>query len=181
MEMPRSALLVINWEAQFHSRLPALLSGGASVSEGIGEPLELSLILAFTSLPMNSRLMARVEPKLASAAHEDTGVELSMAPLVLARLLGRVPLPLPDLGQTSESTRSRPKYLHEADLLVQVFLDLFIELRNISEEFHLLRLEGGRLPVRRQGGHDVVVRWLLARQLGASEERSGGLDPGGHI
>ena len=149
-EMPRSALLAINREAQLHSRLPALLSGGASVSEGIGEPLELSLVLAFTSLPMNSRLMARVEPKLASAAHEDTGVELSMAPLVLARLLGRVPLPLPDLGQTSESTRSRPKYLHEADLLVQVFLDLFIELRNIIEEFHLLSLEGERLPVRWQ-------------------------------
>ena len=102
-EMPRSALLAIYLEAQFHSRLPALLSGGASVSEGIGEPLELSLVLAFTSLPMNSRLMARVEPKLASAAHEDTGVELSMAPLVLARLLSRVPLPLPDLGQTFES------------------------------------------------------------------------------
>ena len=101
--MAGPALLAIYLEAQFHSRLPALLSGGASVSEGIGEPLELSLVLALTSLPMNSRLMARVEPKLASAAHEDTGVELSMAPLVLARLLSRVPLPLPDLAQTSES------------------------------------------------------------------------------
>jgi len=102
-EMPRPALLAINWEAQLHSHLPALLCRGASVSERICEPLELSLVLAFTSLPMNSRLMARVEPKLASPAHEDTGVELSMAPLVLARLLSRVPLPLPDLGQTSES------------------------------------------------------------------------------
>ena len=96
-EMPRPALLAINWEAQLHSHLPALLSRGASVSERICEPLELSLVLAFTSLPMNSRLMARVEPKLASPAHEDTGVELSMAPLVLARLLSRVPLPLSSL------------------------------------------------------------------------------------
>ena len=35
-EMPRSALLAINWEAQLHSHLPALLSRGASVSERIG-------------------------------------------------------------------------------------------------------------------------------------------------
>ena len=102
-EMPGSALLPINWEAQFHPRFPALLSWSTSVSERIGEPLELSLVLAFTSLAVSSRLMARVEPKLASAAHEDTGVKLSMAPLVLARLLSRVPLPLPDLAQTSES------------------------------------------------------------------------------
>ena len=101
--MGRSALLPVHLEAQEVSLGPALLCWGASVFERIGEPLELSLVLALTSLPMNSRLMARVEPKLASPAHEDTGVELSMAPLVLARLLSRVPLPLPDLGQTSES------------------------------------------------------------------------------
>ena len=40
-EMPRSALLPIDWEAQEDPLLSALLSRGASVSEGPGEPLEL--------------------------------------------------------------------------------------------------------------------------------------------
>ena len=101
--MGRSALLPVHWEAQEVSLGPVLLCWGASVFEGIRKPLELSLVLAFTSPPMNSRLMARVEPKLASTANKYTRVELCMAPLMLARLLGRVPLPLPALGQTSES------------------------------------------------------------------------------
>jgi hypothetical protein len=91
-EMPRSALLPIDGEAQADSHLPALLSRGAFVFEGIGEPLELSLILAFADLSVSRRAMPPVEGLLAAAAHEDSGVILSMAPLVLARLLGRVPL-----------------------------------------------------------------------------------------
>jgi hypothetical protein len=91
-EMPRSALLPINWEAQADSHLPALLSRGTFVFKGIGEPLELSLILAFTDLSVSRRAMPLVEGLLAAAANEDSGVILSMAPLVLARLLGRVSL-----------------------------------------------------------------------------------------
>ena len=78
-------------------------------------------------------------------------------------------------------------YLHEADLLVQVSgfrvrgLDLpGREAGLLIEAIHLLGRENGRLPVRRQGWDDVVVRWLLARHLGASGERSGRLDPRCH-
>jgi hypothetical protein len=63
----------------------------------MGEPLELSLEAAFTSPPMTSRSMARLEDSLAPAAHEDSRVE-SMAPLMLTGLLSRVPLPLPASG-----------------------------------------------------------------------------------
>ena len=92
--MHRSPLTAIDWEAQEDSRRPALLSRGASVPEGPGEPLELWLILALADLPVTSCSMARLEEIIAPAAHEDTGVEI-VAPLMLTRLLGRVPLPLP--------------------------------------------------------------------------------------
>jgi hypothetical protein len=92
--MHRSALTAIDWEAQEDSRRPALLSRGASVPEGPGEPLELWLILALADLPVTSCSMARLEEIIAPAAHEDTGVEI-VVPLMLTRLLGRVPLPLP--------------------------------------------------------------------------------------
>ena len=60
------------------------------------------LVLAFLS--MLSRTYALIEPKLAPATHEDTRLRVKRTePLMLARLLGRVPLPLPALGQTSES------------------------------------------------------------------------------
>jgi hypothetical protein len=107
-EMARSALLHVNLEAQAHSSLSALLSWGASIFEGIGEPLELSLMLALTYLSVYSRTMSRFKTSLAPAAHEDAthrvmaGVE-AIVPLVIFWLLSRVPLPLPDLGQTSES------------------------------------------------------------------------------
>ena len=74
-------------------------------------------------------------------------------------------------------------YLHEADLLVQVsgfrVTGLHLPGREaglLIEAIQLLGREGGRLPVRRQGWDDVVVRWLLARHLGVSREWSGGLD-----
>ena len=70
-EMPRSALLAINWEAQLHSRLPALLSRGASVSERICEPLELSLMLALTYLSVCSRITSPLKTFLAPTAHEE--------------------------------------------------------------------------------------------------------------
>ena len=94
VEMPGPALLAVHLEAHEVARLPALLSRGASVSEGIGEPLQLSLMLAFTSLAVTPRAMAREEESLAPAAHEGAMCE-GMAPLMHARLLGGVPLPLP--------------------------------------------------------------------------------------
>ena len=104
-EMLRSPLLPINWEAQLHSRLPALLSWGASVSERIGEPIELSLMLAFTYLSVCSRTTSPFKTSLAPTAHEEARMFVKcIAPLMLARLLGRVPLPLPAyVARISES------------------------------------------------------------------------------
>jgi hypothetical protein len=93
-EMPRSALLAVHWETQEDSLLPALLSRRASVLEGIGEPLQLSLEAAFTSSPVKFCEIALNEGFLASAAHEDSGVGMSKAPLLINWLLGRMPLPL---------------------------------------------------------------------------------------
>ena len=75
-EMPLSALLPINWEAQADSHLSALLSRGRSVSEGPGEPFELWLILALADLSVISRAMARLEEILAPATHDDLGSRL---------------------------------------------------------------------------------------------------------
>ena len=69
--MPGPALLPIHWEPQADPRLPALLSRGASVFEGIGEPLELSLMLALAYLSVYSRCIARFKTSLAPAAHEE--------------------------------------------------------------------------------------------------------------
>jgi hypothetical protein len=93
-EMPRSALLPINWEAQEDSRLSALLSRGTSISEGPGEPLELWLILVLADLSVTSCSVACLKKILAPAAHEGAEVVI-IAPLLLTRLLGRMPLPLP--------------------------------------------------------------------------------------
>ena len=95
-EMLRSPLLRIHWEPQEDSLLSALLSWGASVSEGIGEPLELSLMLALAYLSVCSRTTSPLKTSLAPAAHEEARQKTRFkAPLMLARLLGRVPLPLP--------------------------------------------------------------------------------------
>ena len=99
-EMPRSALLAIYRETQLHSRLPALLSRGTSVSERICESLELSLMLALTFLSVCSRIASPLKSSLAPAAHEDAthrviaGIK-AIVPLMIFWLLGRVPLPLP--------------------------------------------------------------------------------------
>ena len=93
------ALPAIHWEAVGESILPALLGRGTMVFDGIGEPLQLWLQAAFTPLPVDSRAVTRLEGSLAPAAHEDAGVERGVAPLVLAGLLGRVPLaPPPSLS-----------------------------------------------------------------------------------
>ena len=61
VEMPGPALLAVHLEAHEGARLPALLSRGASVSEGIGEPLELWLMLALAYLSVLRRSMALFE------------------------------------------------------------------------------------------------------------------------
>ena len=70
-KMPGSALLPVHWEALLHPRLSALLSRGASVSEGIREPLSLSLILALANLSVCSRTASPLKTSLAPAAHEE--------------------------------------------------------------------------------------------------------------
>ena len=73
-EMPGSALLAIDWQAQESALLPVLLSRGASASnsEGSSEPLELSLMLALADPSMPSCLFTSFEELLAAAAHEDS-------------------------------------------------------------------------------------------------------------
>ena len=101
-EMPGSALLAVDWEAHEVSLGPALLCWGASVFEGVGEPLERSLMLSLTFISVCSRTMSRFKTSLAPAAHEEAthtvfaGVQ-AIEPLLVARLLGRVPLPLSSL------------------------------------------------------------------------------------
>ena len=98
--MGRSALLPVHWEAQAVSLGPVLLCWGASVFEGVGEPLELSLVLALANLSVCSRTMSPFKTSLAPAAHEGTthrvkaGVK-AIVPLMIFWLLSRVPLPLP--------------------------------------------------------------------------------------
>ena len=89
-EMPGPALLAVHWELQEGPRLPALLSRGAPVSKGVGEPLKLGLVLALTYLPVLRRPMALFEIFFAPAAYEDSVFE----PLLSMRLLGRMSLPL---------------------------------------------------------------------------------------
>jgi hypothetical protein len=58
-------------------------------------------MLAFTSLAVTPCAMAREEESLAPAAHEEARMFVRVkliAPLMLARLLGRVPLPLSSLS-----------------------------------------------------------------------------------
>ena len=100
--MGRSTLLTIDWEAQEVSLGSVLLCWGASVFEGVGEPLELSLMLALADLSVCSRTKSRSKTSLAPAAHEDAtfrmiaGVE-AVVPLMIFWLLGRVPLTLSSL------------------------------------------------------------------------------------
>ena len=96
-EMARPALLPINLEALLHQRLPALLSRGASVSQRIREPLELSLILALTYLSVCSRTISRFKTSLAPTTHEEARKFVRVkfvAPLMFARLLGRISMSL---------------------------------------------------------------------------------------
>ena len=111
--MARSALLPVHWEAQEVPLGPALLCWGASVFEGVGEPLELSLMLALAYLSVCSRTASPLKTSLAPTAHEDATVKVRvhfMLPLVLARLLGGAPRPLPaSVGRISESAGSRAR------------------------------------------------------------------------
>jgi hypothetical protein len=96
--MAGPALLAVHWEAQEVPLGPALLCWGASVFEGIGEPFELSLMLALAYLSVCSRTMSRFKTSLAPAAHEKAtdrviaGVE-AIVPLLIFWLLSRMSLP----------------------------------------------------------------------------------------
>ena len=94
MQTWRRCLGLIDWEAQEDACLSALLSRGTFIIEGIGKPLQLSLILAFAYLSVLCHAMTLIEGFLAAAANEDTMIIPSMAPLVLPRLLSRMSLPL---------------------------------------------------------------------------------------
>ena len=95
-EMPRSALFPINWEALYDSLLSALLSRGTSISQRIGQPLELWSILVLAFLSMLSRAFAPFEKILATAAYKDTRQRVKrIAPLMVSRLFGMMSLPLP--------------------------------------------------------------------------------------
>ena len=97
-EMLRSALSAVHWEAVVKSILPALLGRSSFVSDVPGESIKLLLEAALTSPPMYFRVKAVYESFLAPAAHEDAGLGISMAPLLVNGLLGRVSLPLPSSG-----------------------------------------------------------------------------------
>ena len=99
VRMGRSALLPVHLETQEVSLGPVLLCWGASVSDGVGEPLELSLVLALAYLSVCSRSTSPFETSLAPTAHEEERLMVifrvkCIAPLMLERLLGRVLLPL---------------------------------------------------------------------------------------
>jgi len=99
VEMPGPPLPAVHLEAQEDSLGSVLLSQGAFVFEGNGEPLELSLILALAGLPVSLRAMPIFEACLAAAAHEEAGNLPSMAPpLMLTRFLGRISLQLLSRG-----------------------------------------------------------------------------------
>ena len=96
--MPGPALLAVHREPQEVPLGPALLCWGASVFEGVGEPLELSLVLALAYLSVCSRTASPLKTSLAPAANEDAarrmmaGVE-AIVPLLINRLLCRMSLP----------------------------------------------------------------------------------------
>ena len=95
--MLRSALAAVYRESQEDSILPALLSRRASVFEGIGEPLELSLEAAFTSPSVPFSGKASLKGFLAPATYKDSRV-ISVAPLMLTWLFSWMLLPLLSRG-----------------------------------------------------------------------------------
>ena len=117
-EMRRPALPAIHWEAEAESHLSALLGRGTSVSEVPVESIKLLLEAALTIPPMYFRVKAVYESFLAPAAHEDAGLGISMAPLLVNGLLGRMSLPLP-------SSISR-YYSINQDLLKIALLNLLV-------------------------------------------------------
>jgi hypothetical protein len=97
-EMLRSTMPAINWEAETYSHLSALLSRGTFVCDGIGEPLKLSLEVAFTNLSVTSRAMMPIKCFHAPTTYENSGLDMCMPPLMLTRPLGRISLLLPSSG-----------------------------------------------------------------------------------
>ena len=82
-EMPRSALLAINWEASEVSLPSVFVRKGTFVCEGLVEPVKVSLILALANLSVISRAASPIEEFLTAAAHEDSWLEPRLVPLLI--------------------------------------------------------------------------------------------------
>jgi hypothetical protein len=97
------------------------------------------LILVLANLSVCSRSISPFETSLAPTAHKEERLTViarvkSKVPLMLERLLGRVLLPLSS-GKCflHRSKYDECMYLHLADFIVLIFLDLFIEFIDISK------------------------------------------------
>ena len=116
-EMLRSALPAINWQAEAESHLSALLSRGTMVFDGIVEPLKLSLMFTFACLSVSRSTNAPIERFLTPAAYEDSGVVLSMAPLMLTGLLCRMLLPLLSSGSCLHDRSAWVKHMSKTYMM----------------------------------------------------------------
>ena len=117
-EMLRSALPAIHWEAEAESHLSALLSRRTMVSDGIGEPLKLSLIFTLAFLSVSRSTNAPIERFLAPAAYEDSGVVMSMAPLMLTGLLRRMLLSLLSSGSCLHGRSAWVKHMSKSYMMM---------------------------------------------------------------
>ena len=128
-EMPRSALLAINWEASEISLPSVFLSKGTFFCEGLVEPVKVSLILALAYLSVYSRSIARFKTSLAPAANEDAarrmmaGVE-AIVPLLINRLLCRMSLP----------PLSSCRCLHDRSTLIMMNREAYMMMPSSSSE-----------------------------------------------
>ena len=110
-------MLSIHREPQGYLLLPALLCWGESVFDGIGEPLELSFMLALAYFSVFPRTISPLKTSLAPTTYEEARMFLRVkliGPLMLARLFDRTPLPLPAIvGQTYDNalSQSRDTYM----------------------------------------------------------------------
>ena len=117
-EMLRPALPGIHWEAEDESHLSALLSRGTMVFDGIGEPLKLSLMFTFACLSVSRSTNAPIERFLAPAAYEDSGVVMSMAPLMLTGLLRRMLLSLLSSGSCLHDRSAWVKHMSKSYIMM---------------------------------------------------------------
>jgi hypothetical protein len=96
VSMLGSALQSIEWETDAESHLSALLGQDTFLNDDPGEPLHLSFNVAFENLPISPSAILLPEISLAPSTHEESGVGISMALLLVTELIGRkAPPPRP--------------------------------------------------------------------------------------